>query len=174
LKFKKIPLKLPKKPEVKVHIPLQPPKKPKIKGGIRLQLPKKPELEVPTPPQSQNEPEFRVTLPLFNLLAINNWFLATWTFPQGLQYLRNLNISRLRDAPLLIVLKLHAEARIREYTKTAREKFTKMMFVAKSQSQTTAAAAKFIKQIDSWILEVRSENLRQNPFLLETHIQKSN
>jgi hypothetical protein len=38
-----------------------------------------------------------------------------------------------------------------EYTsesiKAAREEFINMIFVAKSQSQTTAAAAKFIKQI---------------------------
>ena len=66
-----------------------------------------------------------------------------------------------------------------EYTsesiKAAREEFIKMIFVAKSQSQTTAAAAKFIKQINSTSkeLRVRSQNLRQNLFSLETQIQKS-
>jgi DNA polymerase elongation subunit (family B) len=35
-----------------------------------------------------------------------------------------------------------------------------MMHLAKSQSQTTAAAATFIKQIDSWIMELRGQNLR--------------
>jgi hypothetical protein len=47
-----------------------------------------------------------------------------------------------------------------------------MMYVAKSQSQTTAAAAKFIKQINSSNMELRSQNLCQNLdlFLLETQI----
>jgi hypothetical protein len=36
--------------------------------------------------------------------------------------------------------------------KAARVKFIKMMYVAKIQSQTTAAAATFREQIDSWIM----------------------
>jgi hypothetical protein len=44
-----------------------------------------------------------------------------------------------------------------------------MMYVAKSQSQTTVAAANFIRQIDSSIMELRCQNL----FSLESQIQKS-
>jgi hypothetical protein len=47
------------------------------------------------------------------------------------------------------------------------------MYVAKSQSQVTAAAATFINQIDSWIMELRGQSLRQNLLSLETQIQKS-
>jgi hypothetical protein len=49
----------------------------------------------------------------------------------------------------------------------------KMMYFAKNQSQTTAAAATSIRQIDSWIMELRSKNLHQNEklFSLETQIQ---
>jgi hypothetical protein len=47
------------------------------------------------------------------------------------------------------------------------------MYVAESQSQATAATAKFIKQIKSSCKELRSQNLRQNLFSLETQIQKS-
>jgi hypothetical protein len=46
-----------------------------------------------------------------------------------------------------------------------------MMYVAKSQ--TTAAAAKFIKQIDCWIMELSGQNLHQNLLKLENQIQKS-
>jgi hypothetical protein len=60
-------------------------KKPEINVWIRLQPPKKPENEVPTPPQPQKELEYRIILPLFNLLAINTWFLATWTFQPAFQ-----------------------------------------------------------------------------------------
>jgi hypothetical protein len=48
-----------------------------------------------------------------------------------------------------------------------------LMNVAKSKSQTTAAAPKFIEQVDSSIMELRSQNLRKKLFLLETWIQKS-
>jgi hypothetical protein len=50
-----------------------------------------------------------------------------------------------------------------------------MMDLVESQSQTTAeaAAAKFIKQIDTSTKELRSQSLRQNLFSLETEIQKS-
>jgi hypothetical protein len=37
----------------------------------------------------------------------------------------------------------------------------------------TIAAATFIEQIDSWITELRRNNLCQNLFLLETLFQKS-
>jgi hypothetical protein len=100
------------------------------------------------------------------------WFRATWTFPPGLQYLRNINISRLHEAPLF-VWKLHAGVHIRESIKAAVEEFIKMLYVAKSQSQTTAAAAKFIKHINSSSKELRSQNLRQNLFSLETQNQKN-
>jgi hypothetical protein len=49
----------------------------------------------------------------------------------------------------LFVWRLIAGVRIRESMKAARENFIKIMYVAKSQSQTTAAAAMFVKQIDS-------------------------
>ena len=96
--FKWIPLKLSKRTEITVQISLHPPKKPEIQVWIRLQRPKKPKLEVPTPPQPRKELEFRVILPLLT------WFLATWAFPPALQiqYLRNLNISKLHDAPLFV------------------------------------------------------------------------
>jgi hypothetical protein len=48
---------------------------------------------------------------------------------------------RLHDAPLFALKLYHAEVCIREFIQAAREKFTKIMSVAKSQSQTTAAAA---------------------------------
>jgi hypothetical protein len=48
-----------------------------------------------------------------------------------------------------------------------------MIYVAKSQSQATATADTFIKQINFWITKLRGQNLRQNLFLLETQIQKS-
>jgi hypothetical protein len=48
-----------------------------------------------------------------------------------------------------------------------------MMYVAKSQSQATAAAATFIKQIDSWIMKLRGQNLRQNLLFPEIQIQES-
>jgi hypothetical protein len=48
-----------------------------------------------------------------------------------------------------------------------------MMCIAKSQSQTIAAADNFIKQIDSSIMGLRSQNLHQNLFSLETQVQKS-
>jgi hypothetical protein len=35
------------------------------------------------------------------------------------------------------------------------EEFTKMKSIGKSHSQTIAAAATFIKQIDCWIMELR-------------------
>jgi hypothetical protein len=49
------------------------------------------------------------------------------------------------------------------------------LYVAKSQSQATAAASTFInlKQIDSWIMKLRGQSLRQSFLLLETQIQKS-
>jgi hypothetical protein len=48
-----------------------------------------------------------------------------------------------------------------------------MIYVAKSNtSLTIAAAATFINQIDSWIMELRGQNLRQNLFLLDAQIQK--
>jgi hypothetical protein len=75
---------------------------------------------------------------------------------------------RLHDSPLF-VLKLHAGVLIRESIKAACEEITKAMYVAKSQSQTTAAAAK----IDCWIMELRGQKLHQNLFLLEIQIQKS-
>jgi hypothetical protein len=48
-----------------------------------------------------------------------------------------------------------------------------MIYFAKSQSQATAAAATFIKQIDSLIMKLRGQNLRQNLLLLETQIHRS-
>jgi hypothetical protein len=48
-----------------------------------------------------------------------------------------------------------------------------MMYVGKSQSQRTVAAAKLIKQIDSWIMELKSDNFRQNLFLLEAQVWKN-
>jgi hypothetical protein len=66
-----------------------------------LQLPEKPELEVPTPPQPQKEPEFRIILPFFTFLAINTWFLATWTLPPALQYLRKLKVFAATWGPSL-------------------------------------------------------------------------
>jgi hypothetical protein len=62
---------------------------------------------------------------------------------------------------------------IRESIKAAREESINMMYVAKSQSQTTAAATTFIKQIECWIMELRGQNLHQNLLLLETQIQKN-
>jgi hypothetical protein len=82
----------------------------------------------------------------------------------------NFNISRLHEAP-------SSENHLLEYTsesiKAAKEEFIKMVYVAKSQSQTTAAAAKFIKQVNSSSIGLRSQNLRQNLFSLEIQIQKS-
>ena len=49
----------------------------------------------------------------------------------------------------------------------------KTMYVAKSQSQTTAATTTFIKQIDSWIMELRSKNLCQSMVLLKPRSRKA-
>ena len=107
------------------------------------------------PPQQPEEPNFHVVLPYFTFHTINTWLLSTWTFPPDQRYLRNLNVSYLRDAPLFI-WKLPAGVRIRESIKAAREEFIKKMYVAIDRSQTTAAAATFIKKIDAWILELRT------------------
>jgi hypothetical protein len=104
-------------------------------------------------PQKEPDAEFRVFLPLFTFLTINTWFRATRTFPPALRNLRNLNISKLHDAPLF-VWKLHAGVGIKESIKAAREELIIMMYVGKSHSQRTVAAATFIKQIDSWIMEL--------------------
>jgi hypothetical protein len=87
-----IPPKSAKKPEIKVHIELLQPKKPEMKVRIRLQPPKNQNLKSPLHP----------ILPLSTFHIINSCFLATWTFPTSLQYLRNLNISRPHDAPLFV------------------------------------------------------------------------
>jgi hypothetical protein len=41
---------------------------------------------------------------------MDTWFLATWTFPPALQYLENLKISRLHDAPLFFCYMLEYES----------------------------------------------------------------
>ena len=81
--------------------------------------------------------------------------LSTWTFPLNPKYLRNLNISRLRDAPLFI-WKLPAGVRVRESITAAREEFIKKMYVAIDRSRTTEAESMFIKKIVTWILELRN------------------
>ena len=132
-------------------------------------------MEVPTPPINHKKNHHSaLSYPSSPLFIINTWFHATRTFPPALRYLRNLNISKLHDAPLFD-WKLHAGVRIKESIKAAREELIIMMYVGKSQSlsQRTVAAATFIKQIDSWIMELKSDNLRQNLFLLEAQVQKS-
>ena len=91
----RIPPQLPKKPKIKVLVPEEPPKKPGIK--IRIPFPPQPEL-----PKESKGLEFKVILPFFTFCTINTLLLSTWTFPLNPKYLRNLNISRLRDAPLFI------------------------------------------------------------------------
>jgi hypothetical protein len=183
-----IPPKPLKKPEIKVHIPICPQRKPEIKVQICLQPPKKPEIEVPTPPQPQKAPEFCIILPSTPLHLPYHQHLVPChvdlptsssmsSKPQHKIKLYFLSFSlTFGDSMMRLSLSgsyIHAGVRIRKSIKAAREEFIKMMYFAKSQSKTTATAATFIKQNESWIMDLRGQNLRQNLFLLENRSRKA-
>ena len=56
-------------------------------------------LSSPVLTSSNSEQELKVIPPIFSFLPINTWLLATWTFQPKPRYLRNPNLSKLRDAP---------------------------------------------------------------------------
>ena len=70
-------------------------------------------------------------------------------------FLRNINQSFLKDAKMYI-WNLPAGVRIRESIKEARGTFIKSLYTATDQLQTTAAANLLIKEIDTWIMELRT------------------
>ena len=61
-------------------------------------------------------PHWSTGLTPLQLPDLNTWLLSTWTIPPDQKYLRNLNISRLRDAPIFI-WNLPAGVRVRESIK---------------------------------------------------------
>ena len=72
---------------------------------------------------SNSEPELKVQIPpIYTFLTINTCLLATWTFQPNPRYLRNHNLSKLRDAPIYI-WNLPVEVRTRESIKGARKGF---------------------------------------------------
>ena len=104
---------------------------------------------------SNSEPELKVIPPIFSFLTINTWLLATWTFQPNPRYLRNLNLSKLRDAPIYI-WNLPAGFRTRESIKGVRDDFIKSLYTATNQISTNAAANTFINKIGLWIMELQS------------------
>jgi len=90
-------------------------------------------LQLPPPP----------ALLLFTFQTINTWLLSTWTLKPDQKYLLNLNISRLRDAPLYI-WNMPAGVRIRESIKPDRKEFITSLYIATDASQTPAAYHTFI------------------------------
>jgi hypothetical protein len=165
----------PKKPEIKlrVHIPLHPPKKPKIKIRIRIQPPKKPKNLSPNSTSTSEGTRIpRQPTPLH--LSHHQRLVPCYVHPSTMSSISSK--PQYFETPWCPSFHLEATCwsrQIRESIEAARSEFIKMMYVAKSQSQTTAAAATFIKQIDCWIMELWGLNLHQNLFLLETQIQKS-
>ena len=174
--MKKLPLLT--KPTVSIRDPPQQPAQPnfKIRVPCQLPLPAKPAepiIQIRVPPQlpviqrmqmdvpNENTTKTTLQLPpppallLFTFQTINTWLLSTWTLKPDQKYLLNLNISRLRDAPLYI-WNLPAGVRIRESIKPDREEFIKSLYVATDASQTTAASHIFIGKIDTWIMKLRT------------------
>ena len=91
-------------------------------------------LSSPVLTSSNSEPELKVIPPVFFFLTINIWLLATWTFQPNPRYLRNMKLSKLRDAPIYI-WNLPDGARTRESIKGAREDFVKSLYTATNKSQ---------------------------------------
>ena len=96
----------------------------------------------------------KVIPPIFSFLTINTWLLATCTFQPNPRYLRNPNLSKLRDAPIYI-WNLPAGVRTRKSIKGAREDFIKSLYTATNQISTNAAANTFINKIGLWIMELQ-------------------
>ena len=103
-------------------------------------------LSSPVLTSSNSEPELKVIPPIFSFLTINTWLLATWTFQPNPRYLRNMNLSKVRDAPIYI-WNLPAGVCTRESIKGAREDFIKSLYTATNQISTNAAANTFINKI---------------------------
>jgi hypothetical protein len=153
-------------PEFKVTITRPPPAPNSSNPRFRVTIPQlpptlktKPKIQVTIPvPTSASTPgpEIQMTTPppIFTVLTLNTWLLATWTLPPNPRYLRNINLSRLRDAPLYI-WNLPTGIRIRESIKGARGEFVNSLYIATDSTQTRSAADTFIKKIDTWILELR-------------------
>ena len=64
----------------------------------------------------------------------------------------------------MYIWNLPAGVRIRESIKEARGTFIKPLYTATNQLQTTAAANLLIKEIDTWIMELRTESQDQSSF----------
>ena len=112
-------------------------------------------LSSPVLTSSNSEPELKVIPPFFSFLTINTLPLVTWTFQPNPRYLRYLNLSKLRDAPIYI-WNLPAGVRARESIKGAREDFIKSLYTATNQISTNSAANTFINNIGLWIMELQS------------------
>jgi len=104
---------------------------------------------------SSPEPDFKVIIPMFSFLTINTWLLATWTFKPNPRYLRNLNLSKLRDAPAHI-WSLPRGIRIRESIVAAREDFIKTLYTACSLESIATAADELSRRIGLWIQDLQT------------------
>ena len=83
-----------------------------------------------------------------------------WSSPPHPRYLKNINLSHLRYAPLHI-WSTPAGVKIRESIKEARGEFLTSLYTAVTSAETTVAATILTEKIDQWILSLRTFT-RQN------------
>jgi hypothetical protein len=93
-------------------------------------------------------------IPLSTFAVMKNRLLALWNPPINPRYLRNINLSVLKNVPLYI-WRLPAGVKLRDSIRTHREIFLRCLCQAVDSRDTAAAVNLFSRKIDTWIEDLR-------------------